>query len=234
MAENGTDQPHRQRLLAYRGSNPAISERSVLCVHLIPVAMTGTSAPPCRCVSRRPRQCRVPTTFAPHFEDHWGLAPGPAGRATRAGISLTAAAQRHLEPGGRRHLIVPACRHRARSPCEWAVIVCRFASSAPPATVTRAAARPRPIRRPGGPLSCGNVPAFATRGRSAPNLDARGFVGHPQGMSCRGHMVAPGVRLDERAHLWVGCPLALPHVRLVVSVEPSGLVISLARSMSSR
>jgi len=69
---------------------------------------------------------------------------------------------------------------------------------------------------------------------AGPNLDARRFVGHPQGMSCRGHMVALRVRLDEHAHLWVGCPLALPHVRLVVSVEPSGLVISLARSMSSR
>jgi len=44
----------------------------------------------------------------------------------------------------------------------------------------------------------------------------------------------PGARLDERAHLWVGCLLALPHVRLVVSVEPSGLVNSLAWSMSSR
>ena len=44
----------------------------------------------------------------------------------------------------------------------------------------------------------------------------------------------PGARLDERALLWVGCLLALPHVRLVVSVEPSGLVNSLAWSMSSR
>ena len=83
------------------------------------------------------------------------------------------------------------------------------------------------------PLDEATHPLVAIMSESL-NLDARGFVGHPQGMSCRGHMVAPGVRLDERAHLWVGCPLALPHVRLVVSVEPSGLANSLARSMSSR
>jgi hypothetical protein len=70
--------------------------------------------------------------------------------------------------------------------------------------------------------------------RVGTTLDASRLVGHPQGMWVRRHMVAPEARLDYHAHLWVGYPLALPHVRLVVSVEPSGMTHSLACSMSSR